>query len=167
MTLDRRNFLLLTGAAAAVPSLAQAHHGWSSFETGRAYYVRGEVTYVRWGNPHSEVHLSVDETSLPTGFRDRELPQGADAELGRETLASARPYGGPHEEIRLVLASPRWMSRWGLERSLEEGETIEVLGFLAGPESQEHRPMMFWLEDGQGVWQQLTALPEAPQPAND
>ncbi|WP_108660059.1 DUF6152 family protein [Acuticoccus kandeliae] len=154
------------GLTGPVPP-AEAHHGWSSFDTRYAYYVRGTVTYVRWGNPHSEVTLRVDPAALPEGFRARPLPPGADPRDGGATMASARPYEGEHEEIHLTLAGPGWMSRWGLDRPLAEGETIEVLGYLGSADSHDLRPVMFWLADGQGVWQQLTAFPSRPVPATD
>lgn len=159
------------GVAAAVltaslTTYAFAHHGWASFNTRYAYYASGTVTHVRWGNPHSEVHLAVKETALPKGFAQRPLPQGADETDGTATLRSARPYEGEHEELHLVLAGPSWMERWGLDRPLEVGETIEVVGYLGSADDHDLRPVMFWLADGQGVWQQLTSFPERPQPAN-
>lgn len=163
---------LALAAIVAVQSLsmgplpAAAHHGWSSFETTRAYYIQGTVTEVRWGNPHSEVTITVDQTDLPDGFRERPLPQGANQSEGEATMASARLYEGEHQEIHLTLAGPGWMSRWGLDRPLETGETLEVLGYLGAEDAHDLRPVMFWLEDGQGVWQQLTAFPSQPEPAN-
>jgi hypothetical protein len=112
------------------------------------------------------VHLAVEETALPDGFAQRVLPQGADETDGTATLQSARPYEGEHEELHLVLAGPSWMERWGLDRPLEVGETIEVVGYLGSADDHDLRPVMFWLADGQGVWQQLTSFPERPQPAN-
>ena len=156
--------LALLIAFAATPA-AHAHHGWSSFDTSKAYYVRGELTYVRWGNPHTEVHIRVDATDLPAGFRSRTLPTGADGRYGKATLASARPYAGRHKVLHVVLAGPSWMARWGLKRPLRKGETIEVVGFVARGDPEELRPVMFWLADGQGVWQQLTSFPTLPEPA--
>lgn len=147
---------------------AYAHHGWNSFDTRHAYFATGTVTYVRWGNPHSEVHLKVDSTKLPADWDQRPLPQGADAENGKATMASARPYEGKAQELHLVLAGPSWMERWGLNRPLQAGERLEVVGYLGNTtDSDELRPVMFWLSDGQGVWQQLTAFPEQPEPANE
>lgn len=151
-------------ATATTPALA--HHGWNSFDTSRAYYVQGTITEVRWGNPHSEVTIAVEATGLPEGFRNRDLPPGANAQEGEESLASARAYEGEHGEIHLTLAGPGWMSRWGLDRPLAEGERLEVLGYLGAADAADLRPVMFWLEDGQGVWQQLTAFPTSPEPAN-
>jgi hypothetical protein len=57
------------------------------------------------------------------------------------------------------------MGRWGLNRRLEVGERIEAVGFLPDAESDEMRPVMFWLADGQGVWQKLLSFPCRPEPA--
>ncbi|WP_118132988.1 DUF6152 family protein [Oceanicella sp. SM1341] len=166
MTFDRRFVLRALGAGlGCMAAPAWAHHGWTSFRTDRACYLRGAATSVRWGNPHGEVVMRADETALPEGFRQRPLPPGADEEYGRATLASARPYEGGRPALTLVLAGPSWMSRWGLDRPLEEGEVIEALGFLAAEDADTLRPVMFWTGDGQGVWQQLTAFPTLPEPA--
>lgn len=148
-----------------VASPASAHHGWNSFDTRHAYFASGTVTYVRWGNPHSEVRLRIEATQLPSNWKDRPLPPGAVESSARATMASARSYGGEQKELRLVLAGPEWMERWGLNRPLKVGEKLEVVGFLSSSESRELRPMIFWLGDGQGVWQQLTSLPQQPEPA--
>ncbi|MFC3228568.1 hypothetical protein ACFOGJ_15090 [Marinibaculum pumilum] len=144
---------------------AGAHHGWSSFETRHAYYVSGTVEEVYWGYPHGEVRLRIATTEPPADLSGRDLPPGADPEIGRATMASTRPYGGDRQELRLVLAGPDWMARWGLDRPIREGERLEAIGFLQSADSSELRPVMFWLEDGQGVWQQLTSFPDAPEPA--
>jgi hypothetical protein len=162
-------FVILVGvlALALLPATqVGAHHGWSSFDTRYSYYVSGTLTDVRWGNPHTEVTLRAEEKDLPSDWAERELPPGASEEDGQLTMASARPYQGDHEELHLVLAGPEWMERWGLNRELEVGESIEVVGFLNSEENQELRPVMFWLADGQGVWQQLTAFPQEPVPAS-
>jgi hypothetical protein len=164
----KRNYRLMAvilalGLASAHP--AAAHHGWSTFDTRYAYFLSGTVTYVRWGNPHSEVRMTVDSTTLPAGWAERPLPPGGDAENGRLTMASARPYEAEHKEVHLVMAGPGWMERWGLSRPLEVGERIEAVGYLSSTDTDELRPVMFWLSNGQGVWQQLTAFPQTPEPA--
>lgn len=170
----RRKVLLQGTALAAVGLLssvtgipALAHHGWASFNTWHAYFAAGTVTYVRWGNPHSEVRIRVERTALPAGWKQRPLPQGANERDGRATIQSARPYGGENKELHLVLAGPSWMERWGLNRQLQVGEKIEAVGFLGTAESVQFRPVMFWLENGQGVWQQLTAFPDRPEAATE
>ena len=65
-----------------------------------------------------------------------------------------------------MLAGPDWMERWGLKRPLQAGEKIEAVGFLNdGGNGDDLRPVIFWLADGQAVWQQLTAFPQPPEPA--
>lgn len=159
--------VLTASTAALVPAgTLLAHHGWSTFDTRMAYYVRGKITDVRWGNPHSIVTISVDETDLPRGFRDRPLPVQAREADANATLESARPYAGEHSELRLTMAEPSWMTRWGLDRPLEVGETLEVVGYLGAANDQDLRAVMFWLEDGTAIYQQLTSFPTPPEPAN-
>lgn len=158
--------LTAIGAALVPAGAAIAHHGWSTFDTRLAYYIRGEITDVRWGNPHSIVTISVDETDLPEGLRDRPLPEQAREADANATLASARPYEGEHSQIRLTMAEPSWMTRWGLDRPLEVGETLEVVGYLGSANDQDLRAVMFWLEDGTAIYQQLTSFPTRPEPAN-
>lgn len=153
--------------AIGTATVAIAHHGWNSFDTSRAYYATGTVTEVHhWGNPHSEVVMKIEGTALPDGWSSRPLPQGADNSDGPATMASARPYDAGHEEIELVLAGPEWMRRWGLDRPLAVGEKLEVVGYLGSSDKGALRPVMFWLANGQGVWQQLTSFPQRPEPAN-
>jgi hypothetical protein len=144
---------------------AFAHHSWASSDTRYAYYVTGTVTDVRWGNPHVEVRLRLDRAAVPQGLTQRALPQGADAQDGRDALISARAYTGDLAELDLTLAPPDWMERWGLHRRLKEGEHIEAVGFLSVNGGDEFRPVMFWLSDGQGVWQKLLPFPHRPEPA--
>ena len=155
--------LLLLAFLSVAP--VAAHHGWGSFDTRYAYYVSGTVTHVRWGNPHSEVTLRVERSDLPADWAERRLPPGANERDGRLTLASARPYRSEHKELHLVLAGPSWMERWGMKRALEAGERIEAVGYLNAADGDDLRPVMFWLADGQGIWQQLTAFPQQPEPA--
>ncbi len=154
---------LLFGFLSAAP--VAAHHGWGTFDTRFAYFISGTVTHVRWGNPHSEVHIKVDQAPLPTDWARRELPPGGDDSNFKLTMASARPYTGEHEELHLVLAGPGWMESWGMNRQLEVGEEIETVGYLNADETDTLRPVIFWLSNGQSVWQQLTTFPQRPEPA--
>jgi hypothetical protein len=80
-------------------------------------------------------------------------------------MVSARPYNGEYQELLLTLAPPDWMGRWGMIRELKVGEHIEAVGFLDVGGGDGLRPVMFWMADGQGVWQKLTAFPHLPEPA--
>eukprot|EP01035_Chromulina_nebulosa_P009323 gene9323-12587_t len=53
---------LLTAAA----TTAQAHHGWSGFDTERPIYLEGQAAKVAWRNPHAELELQLPATpALP------------------------------------------------------------------------------------------------------
>lgn len=39
-------------AALVVPAAALAHHGWSSYDTGKVINISVRLQDVRWGNPH-------------------------------------------------------------------------------------------------------------------
>ena len=39
------------------------------------------------------------------------------------------------------------------------------MGYLGVNGGDDLRPAMFWPANGQGVWQQLTAFPQRPEPA--
>jgi hypothetical protein len=151
--------------AALAMTHAYAHHSWASYDTRYAYYIAGAITEVRWGNPHVAVRVRIENTTIPPGWTQRSLPPGADAQDGEDTMLSARPYTGEYNELELTLAPPDWMDRWGLHRRLEEGERIEAVGFLTVKGGDEFRPVMFWLADGQGVWQKLLPFPHRPEPA--
>jgi MFS family permease len=169
---NRRKALVAASGIVAAPLLAllaprtaAAHHGWGTFDTRRAYYVFGTVTNVRWGNPHSEVGLRVQRADLPANWAQRQMPLGGNEQNYRMTMESARSYTGEHQELHLVLAGPNWMERWGLDRRLTAGETLEAVGYLDADGGDDLRPVVFWLADGHGVWQQLTAFPQRPEPA--
>jgi hypothetical protein len=155
---------LLLALLPAMP--AAAHHSWNASETRYAYYVTGTVTYVRRGNPHCQVRLRVEKgAAVPANWAQRPLPAGADETDGHATMVSARPYNGEYQELLLTLAPPDWMGRWGMIRELKVGEHIEAVGFLDVGGGDGLRPVMFWMGDGQGVWQKLTAFPHLPEPA--
>ena len=45
--------LLIAGAVAiALPATAFAHHGWSSYDSGKVLTVTGKFKTVSWANPH-------------------------------------------------------------------------------------------------------------------
>jgi hypothetical protein len=43
--------------AAALPTMAWAHHGWSSYDAEKVIKVTGPVTEVSWGNPHGAAKI--------------------------------------------------------------------------------------------------------------
>ena len=49
---------LALAVAIAVPATAAAHHGWSSYDTGRPVSVTGQFKSVSWANPHGTATIS-------------------------------------------------------------------------------------------------------------
>jgi len=45
-------------AALTVPSLALAHHGWSSYDAEKVIKVTAPLNGVTWGNPHGAAKVS-------------------------------------------------------------------------------------------------------------
>ena len=51
---------VLLGSAALVMPTARAHHSPAVFDRSREVTLEGVVTEFRWGNPHSWIHLDVE-----------------------------------------------------------------------------------------------------------
>ncbi|MEV5886494.1 hypothetical protein AB0L74_27950 [Streptomyces sp. NPDC052020] len=150
-------------ALALVPAgPAIAHHGWEHCDTTAAYYASGTVTGVRWGNPHPEVTLRVEEKRVPDGWADREIPSDLEDIGGRQVMEATRSYSGTSDELTLFLAPVERLSAWGMEGEVEEGEKLEVVGYLDREHDDEPRPELIVLEDGQAVRQRSVPLPVAP-----
>jgi hypothetical protein len=151
-------------ALALVPAgPAIAHHGWEHYDTTAAYYVSGTVTGVRWGNPHPEVTLRVEEKQVPDGWADREIPSDLEDIGGRRVMEATRSYSGSSEELTLFLAPIERLSAWGMEGEVEEGEKLEAVGYLDREHDDELRPELIVLDDGQAVRQRSVPLPVAPE----
>ena len=85
--MQRRHLLL---AAAALPARsAFAHHGWSSFDTGRPLYLSGRARKVAWRNPHAEFDLELDaDLKLPADLAKRPVPAQSAGIDGARLFAS-------------------------------------------------------------------------------
>ncbi|GAA2264389.1 hypothetical protein GCM10010415_30430 [Streptomyces atrovirens] len=154
-------------AVALVPAgPAAAHHGWEHYDTTAAYYVSGTVTGVRWGNPHPEVTLRVEDKQVPDDWADREIPSDLEDIGGRQVMEATRDYSGSGDELTLFLAPIERLSAWGMEGEVEEGEKLEVVGYLDREHDDELRPELIVLEDGQAIRQRSVPLPVAPEAAS-
>ena len=49
--------LLALVLAAAIPTLAFAHHGWSSYDANQTIKATGPLKSVAWRNPHGEAQM--------------------------------------------------------------------------------------------------------------
>jgi hypothetical protein len=91
----RRAILVAALATAAAPA-AYAHHGWSSFDTGRVLDMSGKVVSSTYANPHGLLRLMRDGQQItielaPTSrMRARGL-EAADIAPGRVVRVYAYP----------------------------------------------------------------------------
>lgn len=54
----RKHLIALVAAGFAFPSLAGAHHGWSSYDAGKTVTVVGTLSNVEWRQPHVSADVS-------------------------------------------------------------------------------------------------------------
>jgi Family of unknown function (DUF6152) len=72
--MQRRHFVLASVTLPFGP-LAQAHHGWSSFDQDRPVYLEGTARKVTWQNPHTELQLELAPVlKIPADLPTRPLP---------------------------------------------------------------------------------------------
>lgn len=126
--MKRRTLLI---AAAAAPTVALAHHGWSSFDQDKPVYLEGRVKTVRWANPHAEVVLEVDSAlKLPADLARRGVPAQAQSIDGASILAKTRLPEAAGGDWTIEFAPLFRMQAWSI-RELKPGDRIEVVGYVA------------------------------------
>ena len=124
--MKRRTLLL---SAAGLPTLALAHHGWSSFDQDRPLYLEGRVTNVRWQNPHAELELEVSPSmKLPADLASRQLPAQSAPVDGTALLAKAQLPTRKEKTWEIELAPLTRMEAWKVE-PIKPGTQVSVLGF--------------------------------------
>lgn len=134
----RRNLLWLAALPALLNArLAQAHHGWSSFDQGRPIYLEGKVTRVKWSNPHVELVLEVPaDLKLPAGLAERPVPAQASPIDGRALLAKATVPTRKDKNWEIELAPLTRMDAWKVPR-IKVGDTLSMVGFAFKDEKGE------------------------------
>jgi hypothetical protein len=55
-----RRALILALPLAAAAGAARAHHGWGSYDTGRAFTLAGTITKSSYQNPHCEIEMQAE-----------------------------------------------------------------------------------------------------------
>jgi len=126
--MKRRTFLGALGAA-LVASPVAAHHGWSSFDQDKPLYLAGTLTQVRWQNPHAEVVLRVDATTLPDGLSTRQLPAQQQSVDAAGILKKVQLPANAAGSWEVEFAPLSRMQAWGLAQPLKVGDRIEVIGY--------------------------------------
>jgi hypothetical protein len=132
--MKRRTWL---AAAAALPLVARAHHGWSSFDQDRPLYLQGRVVAVKWQNPHAELEIELPaDYRLPADLASRSLPAQSAPVDGKALLARAQPPRRNDRRWEIELAPLTRMEAWKVE-PVKVGATVGVLGFTFNEEKGE------------------------------
>jgi hypothetical protein len=132
--MKRRTLVL---AAAGVPGLALAHHGWSSFDQDRPIYLEGRATTVRWQNPHAELMLEVAPgLRVPADLAGRSVPAQSAAVDGKALLSRASVPTRKDRVWEVELAPLTRMEAWQVAQ-IKPGATVAVVGFTFKEEKGE------------------------------
>ncbi len=137
--MKRREWMLgaLVSPWAALPSVALAHHGWSSFDQDRPIYLEGRVVAVRWANPHAELDIEVPANlKLPADLAKREIPAQAAPVDGRALLAKAVVPTRKDRQWEIELAPLTRMEAWKVPE-IKAGAAVSLLGFTLTGEQGE------------------------------
>lgn len=141
--------LIAAAALVAVPTAAQAHHGWDGFETSELRYISGTVSSEgTWGDPHSEFDITVDAQLPASTPGELAIPEELSGPEDSVRVQAAVAYDGPHDEMEIIIAPPWWSSNNGLDRSLEVGERFQGVGYVNSTDDGLFRPVAFWYGDG-------------------
>ncbi|TWO69955.1 hypothetical protein FN976_16540 [Caenimonas sedimenti] len=131
----KRRPLLLAGLA--LPLLARAHHGWSSFDQDRPIYLEGKAAAVKWRNPHVELMLEVPaDLKLPADLAQRNVPAQTAPVDGKALLAKAVLPRRKDRRWEIELAPLTRVEAWKLPE-IKAGTSMGVLGFTFNDEKGE------------------------------
>jgi hypothetical protein len=147
--MQRRTTLQLIAASALPASLAaQAHHGWSSFDTDRPIYLEGKAAKVKWANPHAELMLELPTSlQLPPDLKARSIPAQTAPVDAATLLQKATLPTRKDKSWEIELAPIFRMEAWKVPE-IKNGQNLAVLGFTFKDEkgSAILRAEFLWLD---------------------
>ncbi len=133
--MQRRHLLLATLAVPLAPALA--HHGWSSFDTGRPLYLAGRARRVAWRNPHAEFDLELDaDLRLPPDLAQRPVPAQSAGVDGAGLFARAQLPARKDRLWHIELAPLTRMEAWKVV-PLRDGDAVAMVGYTHPEEKGE------------------------------
>jgi hypothetical protein len=116
-------------AGLGLPLLAQAHHGWSSFDQSRPLWLEGRATQVSWRNPHAELKLEVaPDLKLPADLANRKLPAQVASVDGPALLKATQLPTRKDRLWEIELAPLTRMEAWKVPE-IKPGTALALLGF--------------------------------------
>ena len=119
----------LMAAGLGMPLLAQAHHGWSSFDQSRPLWLEGRATQVSWRNPHAELKLEVaTDLKVPADLAARKLPTQVASVDGPALLKATQLPTRKDRLWEIELAPLTRMEAWKVPE-IKPGTALALLGF--------------------------------------
>ncbi len=136
--MNRRQMIRTISAlpAVALAPAALAHHGWSSFDPNKPFFVEGKVKAVRWRNPHAEIDIDLPaELKLPADLASRQVPAQAITIDAPEVLRNTRLPARKDRVWTIELAPLSRMQAWQVA-PLTVGESVQIVGYTLANESE-------------------------------
>jgi hypothetical protein len=152
--MGRRAVLGLALAALLSVTPAEAHHGWSSYNTQLPLYLEGTVAEVRWQNPHPELVVVIDAPAPAIDPGRVTLPSDAGADL-RDALARAQPAAAGRYTLHLP-PIPR-LQRAGVSTPPTTGERFVAIAYASCAEPGTARAAYVGLANGTSAVQQISS----------
>jgi hypothetical protein len=157
----RRAMLALTLAAllsvppSVLPSVpgAEAHHGWSSYDTQAPLYLEGTIAEVQWRNPHPELVLVIEAPARAVDPSRVTLPSDAGADL-RDALVRATPAAPGRYTLHLPPIAR--LERAGVSAPPQAGERLVAIAYAACAEPGTARAAFVSFANGTTAVQQIT-----------
>ena len=152
--MQRRHFIAtsLSLPSLALPQLARAHHGWSSFDQTRPIYLEGRAAKVAWRNPHAELELELaGDLRLPADLATRAVPAQSAGVDGPALLKAGQLPTRRDRRWTVELAPLTRMEAWKVA-PIKEGDKIALLGFTFTGEKGDAVVRVEYLWAGGGVY---------------
>jgi hypothetical protein len=108
----------IAAAAIAFPTLAAAHHGWSSYDESKPIKVVAPLSEVRWANPHGTARVAYQGKTWDVIL----------APVSRmEARGLSEAMVGPRQTVTLVGYARRdGTAEMRIERVIAGGKTVEL-----------------------------------------
>ncbi|MGD9618111.1 MAG: DUF6152 family protein [Alphaproteobacteria bacterium] len=148
--------LALAGLLSVLPGVpgAEAHHGWSSYNTQAPLYLEGTVAEVHWRNPHPELVVVIEAPAQPVDPSRVTLPSDAGADL-RDALSRATPAAPGRYTVHLP-PIPR-LQRAGVTAPPQAGERFVAIAYASCSEAGTARAGFAGFANGSSAVQQVSS----------
>jgi Family of unknown function (DUF6152) len=151
----RRAVLGLALAALLSTQSAEAHHGWSSYNTQVPLYLEGTVAEVHWRNPHPELVVVIEAPARAVDPSRVTLPSDAEGAELRDALSRAQPAAPGRYTVHLPPIAR--LQRAGVSTPPQPGERFVAIAYASCSEAGTARAAFVGLANGTSAVQQISS----------